>query len=247
MSPAAEVEHALAALDVRVDTLDDRERAALDRDGYLVLHRLLDPAHVDAVNAAVGDQLEMARRDPHWHPGGTLHVPDLLDAGPALDAVWTAPRLLAAVVHLLGADLQVRRLHYRSPQPGFGAQSLHADFPGPPPADGAHVATAIVALTDFTDDNGATRVVPGSHRKWHFTPPPTPDTAHPGERLLLLTAGSAVVFSGHLWHSGTRNRSAAGRDALQISFARRGMAGDLPPDVSTATFDRLGPAALLLL
>lgn len=115
VSQAAEIEQALAALDVRPDTLDDQERAALDRDGYVVLDRLLDPSHLDAVNAAVADQLDRARKDPHWHPGGTLHVSDLLDAGPALDAVWTAPRLLAAVVHLLGADLQARRLHYRSP------------------------------------------------------------------------------------------------------------------------------------
>ncbi|MEP6696241.1 MAG: phytanoyl-CoA dioxygenase family protein [Pseudonocardiales bacterium] len=203
------------------DTLTRGDKAALDADGYLVLDRLLSPALLEAVNRTVADELVAARGGRHWHPGGTLHLPDLLDAGTAMDAVRTASRLQSAVHHLLGPGWRASRLHFRSPQPGFGAQTLHTDLPGPPPATGARVVIAVVALTDFSEANGATRVVPGSHRQWHFRPPPTPDAAYPGERLVLLGQGSAVVFNGHLWHSGTRNLSSAGRDALQITFLPR--------------------------
>lgn len=158
-------------------------------------------------------------RDRPRGPCGTLHVDDL--RGPAVVAVWTAPRLVAAIEQLLGPDPRRGALHVRAPNPGFGAQALHADFAGPPPPGGAQVAVAIVALVDVAADGGATRVVPGTHR-WNLTAPgDTVDRSWPGERCLPLAAGSAAVLNGHLWHSGTRNRSQRRRDALQVTFARR--------------------------
>ena len=187
----------------------------LDTEGYRVLDRLLDDAALAAVRAAVEEALE---RDGPRGPGGTLHVDDL--AGPAAEAVWTAPPLVAAVEHLLGPDAVRGALHLRAPHPGYGAQALHADFAGPPPPDGPHVAVAIVALVDVAEDGGATRVVPGTHR-WNRTAPGnTVDRTWPGERRIPLRAGSAVVFDGHLWHSGTRNGSTVRRDALQVTWRK---------------------------
>jgi len=233
MNETADVLHALG---VRDDTLTGAERAALDDDGFIVLPGLLDADLLAAVRVVVAAALTRAREDPTWHPGGTLHVDELLDAGPVADRIWTAPRLVAAAAHLLGTDLQLHRMHYRAPQPGFGAQLLHPDWPAPAPRSRPAVATAIVALADFTARNGATRVVPGSHREWGFRAPKKPDIAHPDERLVTMPAGSALVFNGHLWHSGTRNRSTEARDALQLSFGQRngttGAAGN-------STLDRL--------
>ncbi len=187
----------------------------LDTEGYRVLDPLLDGAALAAVRAAVEEALE---RDGPRGPGGTLHVDDL--TGPAAEAVWTAPPLVAAVEHLLGADAVRGSLHLRAPHPGFGAQALHADFAGPPPPDAPHVAVAIVALVDIAEDGGATRVVPGTHR-WNRTAPGnTVDRTWPGERRVPLRAGSALVFDGHLWHSGTRNGSTVRRDALQVTWRR---------------------------
>jgi len=188
--------------------------AALDREGFLVLPGVLSAADVAEVRvrveAALGTQ-------EHARQGGTVHVGHL--AGPAVDRMREA--LLPAVRHVLGPGAELRDAHFRAPLPGHGGQALHADFGGPPPAEPA-IAVAVVALVDVTADGGATRVVPGTHRWAKAAPGGDPARRHPDEKRIPLVAGSALLFNGHLWHSGTRNDSDRRRDALQVSFVRPG-------------------------
>ena len=80
--------------------------------------------------------------------------------------------------------------------------------------------TAVVALCDFTPDNGATSVIPGSHRRPDLQRRSGSLEYHPDELVLTGPAGTAFVFCGHLLHRGTRNRSTASRPALQVSWGR---------------------------
>jgi ectoine hydroxylase-related dioxygenase (phytanoyl-CoA dioxygenase family) len=241
-----EAKEILAALGVASDTLADEDRAALDRDGYVVLPDVLDDASVAAMRSAIDELLEIARRDLTKKHGGTLHLDELIDAGATFDPAWSAPRVLAAVAHVLGADFHLFAMGYRGPQRGYGAQALHADDVPVAAGDPYRVATVIVPLVGFTESNGATRVVPGSHREAVRDASTEPGQPHPCERLVTARAGSAIVLNGHLWHSGTKNASEARRDALQIVFRRRGGRG-AGLTVSNATLDRLGTAGLLLL
>ena len=236
----------LASLGVESALLADHERAALGRDGFVVLDGIADAASVAAMRSAIDAQLDIVRRDLTRKHGGTLHLDDILDSGAAFDGVLTSPRLLAAVAHVLGADFNVFAAGYRGPQPGYGAQALHADDVPLAAGDLYHVVTTIVPLVDFTEGNGATRVVPGSHRDPVRDAPVEAGRPYPGERIVTARAGSAIVFNGHLWHSGTKNTSDDRRDALQIVFRRRGGRGS-GLSVTNATLDRLGTAALLLL
>jgi ectoine hydroxylase-related dioxygenase (phytanoyl-CoA dioxygenase family) len=104
--------------------------------------------------------------------------------------------------------------------PGFGQQGLHTDWLTRDPNEPFAVVTALGALDGFTNENGAPRVVPGSH----LVPRPIPKAMqapaahHPREQLVLARAGSVVVFNGHLAHSGTRNRSRAPRRTLHSQW-----------------------------
>ena len=88
------------------------------------------------------------------------------------------------------------------------AQPIHADDHGDPARQAAPptVCNSMWALTDFTEANGATRLVPGSHTR-----------AQPGLRRRTTTRipaemakGSVLVWHGSLWHGGGANRPASG-------------------------------------
>jgi ectoine hydroxylase-related dioxygenase (phytanoyl-CoA dioxygenase family) len=240
-----ETEALLRSLGAEDSQLTGAERTALDTDGYAILSGVLNAEQLAGVRTAIERLIAQARLDPTWHAGGTLHLTDLVNDA-AFDPVWKSPRLLAAIVHILGYDLGIGSLSYRAPKPGYGAQTLHADYMQGYNGD-FMVATAIVALVDFTEENGPTRIVPGSHVQKNTATPSDADTPHPGQRLMTCTAGSAIVFNGHVLHSGTRNASQETRHALQITFAKCGAAIAGTARIENPTLDRVGDAAFLFL
>jgi ectoine hydroxylase-related dioxygenase (phytanoyl-CoA dioxygenase family) len=243
---SAEREELLRSLGASEDRLTQTETAALDRDGYVVLPGLLSADQIANARAALDSLIAQARLDPTWHAGGTLHLNDLVNK-PAFDPVWKSDRLLSAIVHVIGYDLRIGSVAYRAPQPGYGAQALHADFMQGYRGE-YQVATAIVALVDFTETNGATRIIPGSHLPGaEATVPSDADTPHPKQRLVTCSAGSAIAFNGHLLHSGTRNSSQDTRHALQLTFARRTAPITGTGRIGNATLERVGDAAFLFL
>src|SRR5262249_55943602 len=133
----------------------------------------------------------------------------------------THPRLLAAVACVLGADFRVHSLNSRDALPGQGYQSLHVDGGPVKPGQRPGVVNSAWLLDDFTAENGATRVIPGTHRLTgpitdHFT---DPSAAHPCEQLVLAPAGSVFVFNAALWHSGTQNRTRQRRRVIHCAFS----------------------------
>ena len=99
---------------------------------------------------------------------------------------FTDPRLLACVAHVLG-EFKPSLLNFRAALPGQGLQALHTE--GGPVTDPAafQVRNSIWLLDDFTADNAATRVVPGSHLSGRSPGDVMADRrdSHPGEVLLL--------------------------------------------------------------
>jgi len=236
------VHEVLSELGVRSDLLDPQQLVELDELGFCRFDTFLDRARVEAAMVELERLLAGSGRQ-----GGTLHLRGLLEAGPVFDAFWLRPRLLAAVRHLLGPEFRVDEMHYRAGTPEHGGQALHRDSPERAEPGRWQVCTAIVALTDFTPENGSTRVVPGSHLDWGFVAPRGHED-HPDQVLLSGPAGTAWLFNSHVWHSGTRNNSSGTRHAVLTGFHRRGAATTLfDEQPADGTIARLGSAAYLLM
>ena len=80
------------------------------------------------------------------------------------DIFYTHPRVLAAVAHVIGPEMKLSALNYRGALPGHGLQQLHVDWHEAVPADAYKVCNSIWLLDDFSVANGATRLVPGTHK-----------------------------------------------------------------------------------
>ena len=187
--------------------------------GWVALPGFLGPGEITEVLAICSELLALPPAQQlagDKTASGTRHVMKLDERSDRIASIVRRHDLLAIVEDILGPAFQPSQISYRSPQPSFGGQKLHADDPPKLVAGPDSVATAIVALVDFTPSNGATRVVPGSHRRPDLQRRAGALESHPDEILLTGAAGTAFVFSGHVLHSGTPNRSGAERPALQL-------------------------------
>jgi ectoine hydroxylase-related dioxygenase (phytanoyl-CoA dioxygenase family) len=85
------------------------------------------------------------------------------------------------------------------------------------------VCNTLWMLDDFRPDNGALRVVPGSHRYRRLPAEALADPLADHSEQVLVTgrAGSVVILNAHMWHAGTPNRSDRPRTALHAFYCRR--------------------------
>jgi ectoine hydroxylase-related dioxygenase (phytanoyl-CoA dioxygenase family) len=207
--------------------LSNDDRVTLDEQGYLALPGLIDAATVRALvrrfDELVASEGDRAGLEAHQE-AGTDRLANLVDKDPLFDLCWNNPLQLSAIAHVLQWQPEkVFSLNGRSALPGQGHQGLHADWPGTVAPGDYQIANSIWLLDDFTPENGATRVVPGSHR-WGQVPKDAladPAAPHPDEVLVTGTAGTCVVFNSHLWHGGTLNRTGAPRRGIHAAFVRR--------------------------
>src|SRR5690242_11635193 len=180
-----------------MDPLSLRERQRLDDDGYLAFEGLIDPPRVRAMRSRLEELLAVTEQSH----AGTLIVGGLLDE-PVFDAAWHHPRVLAAMRQVLGDDHRMLGLASRGLRPGHGQQALHVDWGGPGTPGLWYASHAICALVDFTEENGATRVLPGSHRNpWMLKNVRDPRGPHPAQRQLVGPAGTVFVLNIHCVHS----------------------------------------------
>ncbi|MEM9134354.1 MAG: phytanoyl-CoA dioxygenase family protein [Actinomycetota bacterium] len=190
-----------------------------DELGFCVVPDLLTADEAAAIVTACDHLMSLpsAERDSRDKvASGTRHLEGLDVRIPLVGHVLERPALTEPVAAIVGPTAEAVQAAMRCPHAGFGGQKMHADDV-PRAASGPYrVATAIVALTDFTEDNGATRVLPGSHQRLDLQRRSGMLEDHPDEVALTGPVGTAFVFNGHLLHAGRRNDSAAPRPALQL-------------------------------
>jgi hypothetical protein len=230
----AEILHQLGADDY---PLTPAQCEQIDREGYLEVPDLFDPEQVAVMRATLeGLVHELGLGMSDFDGGYRMH--DLIGRA-AFDLAWAHPRMLSIARYWLKEEFKPMCLNYRCPLPGGGVQALHSDETPTP------YCQAIIALCDLTPENGAPRVVPGSHR---LSTRPCHEMSdltatHPREMKFIARAGSALFFDGNLWHSGTHNSSDQPRPVLHSGFMSRfANSSGLERQrgvISPATYDRM--------
>jgi len=197
--------------------------AELSRGGYTVIEDFLSPQALAETRDRI-DALSGQHRGRNAFEGfSTERIYTLVARGAVFEAMVEDARLLALLDrfllpgYLLTASQSIRIL------PGEAAQALHIDdgfyrLPRPRPAVSL---TLIAAIDAFTEDNGATDILPGSHL-WDEARAAAALAAGGGPGLIpaVLPAGGAIVLQGSLIHRGGANRSGAPRLAVTHQYCQ---------------------------
>jgi ectoine hydroxylase-related dioxygenase (phytanoyl-CoA dioxygenase family) len=203
------------------------EQRQLDEQGYLVLEQFMDAELLERLRHAVtcrfaeeGDQAGVEFKLEK----GCRRLANLVDKGDVFRDIIALPRVLAGVRAVLGPAIKLSSLNARCVPPHCDiVQPLHADMAAVADEQGYWVCNTIWMLDPFTAQNGAVRLVPGSHR-WRKLPEQSLSdrtATHPNEVLITAEAGTVVVMNAHLWHGGTANGSDQPRTAVHAFYARR--------------------------
>ena len=191
----------------------------IDRDGYTILEGVIEPELRDALT----DDLVRLERfygvtpsDNGFEGTKTVRIYNLLALGKVYEGVPVHPNVLPVVEGVLDDGCLVSSLSSIAIDPGESAQPIHADdqlIPLTKP----HVPTVcntMWALTDFTEANGATRIIPGSHLRDN-----SPDFGAPYDSIAAeMPAGSVLVWHGSLWHGGGANTTDERRVGIAMNY-----------------------------
>jgi ectoine hydroxylase-related dioxygenase (phytanoyl-CoA dioxygenase family) len=220
-----------------------RDVAAIREDGYVVIESLLDAAATAAIRAALRPHLrsELFGRN-NFEGHRTERVYSLVGLHEVFERLAIHPRVVGVCDAFLAPNYLLTASQAIHIHPGETAQPMHTDdafYRLPRPRNAVSVST-IWAIDPFTAENGATQIVPGTHR-WtdsaiddlmyeiDFTTTPegarVPRPAGPlpadvAARLrdVTMPAGSVIVFLGTLLHRGGANTSTAPRLALSNQY-----------------------------
>src|SRR5438270_11289921 len=187
--------------------------------GYTIVNDAIEPDLVDALHDALERLVRYldVRPSPNSFEGHkTLRVYILL----AFDDIWQRvpvhERVLPVVEGVLDPGCLISSLSSIDILPGEGAQPIHADdqlipIPKPHPPT---VCNSMWALTDFTEANGATRLIPGSHLRDH-----SPDYGKPYDSIAAeMPKGSVLIWHGSLWHGGGANTTDKRRVGIAMNY-----------------------------
>ena len=195
--------------------------ARLAKDGYTVVEDAIEPALVDELAFAIDrlhDTLQVEPAKNLFEGLSTLRVYNLLAHGEVFERVPVHDRILPIVEQVLDPGCLVSSLSSITILPGEAAQPIHADdqlIPLPKP----HVplvCNTMWALTDFTEENGATRILAGTHLADRS--PELELGSEPRGVATTMKKGSVLVFNGSVWHGGGANRSNARRVGLAMNY-----------------------------
>jgi len=199
---------------------------ALRRDGAAIVRNLASSTLVDAVTAELRVKLDESGTDHQTgYPTGfsgrkTLRCYGVLRFSPSSSELIAHRMVLEVADAILlpaCADYQLGSTTAIEVLPGQGEQPLHRDdSPYPIEVAGLELQIGVMwALSEFTAENGATRIVKGSHRilrSWH-------KPSFTRAEQAIMPRGSAVFYLGSTWHGSGENRTSGVRTGLINTYS----------------------------
>jgi ectoine hydroxylase-related dioxygenase (phytanoyl-CoA dioxygenase family) len=195
--------------------------AGLDEAGAVIVENLVEPEVMDAVHDELRPFIEATPPGPDDFSGhNTRRTGSLIARSPAFRPLAVHPVVLGTLDRVLGDHATTYQLHLTQVidiAPGEPGQMVHRDqwafdffsFPA-----GFEVECHTMwAMTDFTEENGATRIIPGSH-KWADKLRPTYDETVPAP----MPKGSVLLYIGSVYHGGGANRSDEHRVGINVGY-----------------------------
>ena len=181
----------------------------IEDQGYTLLDNVISEELLDAVSV----ELLRIERDREIVPASndfegqkTVRIYNLLAYGAPFSRVPIHPAVLPVVEGVLDDGCLISSVSSISIDSGESAQSIHADdqLIGLKRPHAAIVCNSMWAITDFTEANGATRIVPGSHKA-----PRSPEFGRQDIESIPaeMQRGSVLVWNGSLWHGGGTNQT----------------------------------------
>jgi len=242
------------------DASTDELVSRLEEDGYLIFPSLLSSAEIDAVREAMRPHLcgeYPGRNDFEGYKSERVYA--MLAKSPVFADLVAHPLMLGLCEAVLGPNVLLSACLGINTHPGETAQALHFDdaFYDVPRPRRALSLGAFWAIDEFTDTNGATEIIPGSHR-WSDEGPPREEfeqafetggtgveQSHPDLTPVVMPAGSLMVGLGTMWHRGGPNRSDASRLAITPQYCvawgrqQENMTLSVPPQIAATYSERV--------
>jgi ectoine hydroxylase-related dioxygenase (phytanoyl-CoA dioxygenase family) len=197
----------------------DAHAARIAADGYTVVSGAIEADLVDSLVAdleRLEDVLAVAPASNAFEGTNTWRIYNLLARGALYERIPVHANVLPIVERVLDGGCLISSLSSIAIGPGETAQPVHADdqlipLPKPHPAT---VCNTMWALTDFTAENGATRIIPGSHLR-----DCSPDYGREYDSIpAAMPKGSVLVWHGSLWHGGGANQTGDRRVGIAMNY-----------------------------
>ena len=199
----------------------------LTQQGYCILREIIPASEVAELRESAAASIRKHTSLPL--PNG--YVTGFLRANQNIAHHMAHPRIMKLVDACFGQNARISAITGTINGPGVGRGVVHADWPynqnhqariEAPYPDLVVTLVSMWMLTDYTSENGATIIVPGSHKESTSPSKKThldPDATYEGETQLLGKAGDVGIFDARTWHASAANTTQEDRVGFIVRYA----------------------------